>query len=107
MSEPVADPPAPTCSLPVSETGISEFQQLRPDLFSSRAHARETQGRTELTEQGAGDRLPFLFERRGRHRAAGAAVPAAGVAQVALDAVQIGVRPGALGIRLVLSALMR
>ena len=42
--------------------------------------------------------LPLLLERAGRHRLAGAAVPAAGVGQVALLAVQVGVHPVAVGL---------
>src|SRR5438874_13219790 len=40
-------------------------------------------GNMRLSEQRPGDRLPFFLQRRGRGRAAGAAVPAAGVAQIA------------------------
>src|SRR5436190_18653790 len=64
-------------------------------------------GNMRLSEQCAGDRFPFFLQGRGRGGTAGAVVPAAGVAQVAFDAVQIGVRPGALGVGLLLRALMR
>jgi len=43
MSEIVADPPALSCSLLLSETGIQEFQSLGPDPFLPRA--REARGR--------------------------------------------------------------
>ena len=43
----------------------------------------------------------------GRRRLAGALVPAAGVMQVALDPVQIGMRPGALFVGVGLRAAMR
>src|SRR6266568_5360178 len=57
-------------------------------------------------EERAGDLLPLLIE-RGRWRGlAGAFVPAAGVHLVAFDAVQIGVRPGALLVGLILGAAM-
>src|SRR5712691_1961730 len=57
-------------------------------------------------EERAGDLLPLLVE-RGRWRGlAGALVPAAGIHLVALDAVQIGMRPGALLVGLRLSTAM-
>src|SRR6266403_1844711 len=58
-------------------------------------------------EQGPSDRLPFLLQGCCRSRAAGPAIPAAGVRKVAFDAMQIGMRPGALGVCLLLSTLMR
>src|ERR1700730_5225624 len=63
-------------------------------------------GDMRLTEQRPGDRLPFFLQGRGRGWAAGAVVPAAGVAQIAFDTVQIGMRPGAFRVRLLLRALM-
>src|SRR5271155_4894866 len=62
--------------------------------------------RKGLADDGAGDRLPFLLQRRGGHLAAGAAVPAAGVAQIAFDAVEIGMRPRPLGVALLLRTLV-
>src|ERR1700730_6898280 len=53
-------------------------------------------------ELSPGDRLPFFLQGRGRGGAAGAVVPAAGVAQIAFDAVQVGVRPGAFRVGLLL-----
>ncbi len=46
------------------------------------------------SEQRGNDPLPFGFERILRHRLAGLAVPIAGIAEIAFDAVQIGVHPG-------------
>src|SRR5271169_2813339 len=60
-----------------------------------------------LTQQRPRDRLPLLLQRCGRERAAGAAIPAAGIRKIAFDAVQVGVRPGALRVGLLLRALMR
>src|SRR6266849_7173444 len=57
-------------------------------------------------EERPGDLLPLLIE-RGRWRGlAGALVPAAGIHLVAFDAVQIGMRPGALLVGLLLGAAM-
>src|SRR5271169_6686177 len=64
-------------------------------------------GKMRLTEERAGDRVPFFLQGRGRGRVAGAAVPAAGVPQIAFDAVQVGVRPGSLRVGLLLRALVR
>src|SRR4029077_3679996 len=58
-------------------------------------------------KQRPGDLLPFLVERGGRRRLAGAAVPALGIALVALDPVQVGMRPGALFVMRILAAAMR
>src|SRR5271169_95293 len=62
--------------------------------------------RGALTQQGPRDRLPLLLQRCGRERAAGAPIPAAGIRQIAFDAVQVGVRPGAFRVGLLLRALM-
>src|SRR5229473_2246322 len=57
-------------------------------------------------EERPGDLLPLLIE-RGRWRGlAGALVPAAGIHLVAFDAVQVGMRPGALRVGLRLGAAM-
>src|SRR6516164_1647074 len=59
------------------------------------------------TQQRSRDGLPFLLQRGGGQWAAGAAIPAAGIRQIAFDTVQIGMRPGAFGVGLLLYALMR
>ena len=46
------------------------------------------------SEQRGYDPLPFGFERVLRDRLAGLPVPVAGIAEIALDAVQIGMDPG-------------
>ena len=43
MPETTADPPAPSCSLPLSETGVQQSQTLDPDPFWPRA--RDARGR--------------------------------------------------------------
>ena len=53
-------------------------------------------------EQRLGDRAPLGLEVAVRRGLPGAAVPVAGIAEVALDPVQIGVHPGAVPIVLVL-----
>src|SRR5229473_8113454 len=57
-------------------------------------------------EQRPGDLLPLLVERGRWHGLAGALVPAAGIHLVTFDAVQIGMRPGALLVGLLLGAAM-
>src|SRR6516225_3724683 len=59
------------------------------------------------TQQRPRDHLPLLLQRCGRERAAGTAIPAAGIRQIAFDAVQVAVRPGAFRVGLLLHALMR
>src|SRR5438067_6919022 len=77
-------------------------------ITAETARLREgRRGYMQLSEERAGDRFPFFLQGCGRGGAAGAAVPAAGVAQIAFDAVQVGVRPGAVRVRLLLRALMR
>ena len=51
--------------------------------------------------------LPFGFQRTGRDRLAGPPVPIAGIAEIALDAVQIGMDPGGIGVVFVLNDLVR
>src|SRR5579859_3309687 len=48
-------------------------------------------------DQRGNDPLPFGFERILRHRLAGPAVPVAGIGQIALDPMQIGMHPGGIG----------
>src|SRR5260370_16180433 len=60
-----------------------------------------------VRQQGVGDRLPLGGQRPGRDRLAGAAIPAAGVAEIALLAVEIGMDPGTDRVVLGLSAFMR
>ena len=61
------------------------------------AMARASLARTLRVSSGGGDRAPLVVERSRRGRLAGAAIPVAGVADVAFLAVQVGVDPGALG----------
>jgi hypothetical protein len=42
MTEAITDPPVASCYCLFCDSGIEEFQQVAPDLFLSRAHARET-----------------------------------------------------------------
>src|ERR1700682_5617808 len=49
--------------------------------------------RTVIRQQCRNDRFPLGFERIGRTRFAGLPVPVTGVAEIALDPVQIGMDP--------------
>src|SRR6266567_6166813 len=53
------------------------------------------------------DPLPFGLKRILRHRLAGLAVPVAGIAEIALDAVQVRMHPSRIRCRLVLDDLVR
>ena len=53
--------------------------------------------RNLLPQQAFGDRGPLVAQRLLARRLAGAAVPVAGVGEVALDPVQVRVHPGGLG----------
>src|SRR5260370_15853749 len=60
-----------------------------------------------VRQQGTDDRLPLGGKRPGRDRFAGAAIPAAGIAEIALLAVEIRMDPCADRVVLRLSAFMR
>jgi hypothetical protein len=104
LAEPAGDPignPDRRRSLDVdADTRVQLRRDDRPIEQPARPHGRSGQ-------QGPRDLLPFAVERRGRRRLAGAFVPAAGIVQVALDAVQIGMRPGALLVGVGLRTAMR
>ena len=66
-------------------------------LQSSMMFPDRTLGRPPADpQQRAGDRLPFLVERRSAGRLAGATVPIGGVAGVAFLAMEVGVDPIAI-----------
>src|SRR5262245_53554780 len=57
--------------------------------------------------QRGDDPLPFGLERILGSRLAGLPIPVAGIGQVALDPMQIGMHPGGIGVALVLHDLVR
>ena len=68
-------------------------EQFEPRNAAAQTPIGESRANTRAEQRGR-DRVPLGLERAGRDRLAGGAVPVAGIGQIALDAVQIGVHPG-------------